>query len=370
MSGIRIFTALIALGVTANVAVAQDPAECQQPSAAVVAIDALQQLQNELNTTDDILITEHRRGYCTMCQGSEQECRISYSPSPDSLAADPNLGAAVLSGDQLSQLGSWVLRRYEDYERYAQQNQGLDCGRGVCCDVAYTVTREHGKPQALGEVSLEVIEISWDAPRFLNSPLRTSGVRIVLENCGSLTQNSTRTVTVSERRVDTVSFASTVSRTRQLSTTLSTQLTIPIGGPEGPSLNLGGSAARSFSRQVSLTSGESCAFESAITQSASVNLNVAPNTIGIAEAVSSVWEGSVDFTARVVADSPLASNLAGLRLASDVLDETARTFVISGTLSLEALTELSVSYRELPVSSDCTGVQTVDEPFGSGRVSE
>jgi hypothetical protein len=183
-----------------------------------------------------------------------------------------------------------------------------------------------------------------------------------LRNCSSVSQSGSDTVSLSIATQNTVSMSHSVSTS------------ITIGANLSYSIPAFGSASINFSvnRTVQLSDSSSQTQSETVTHSETIPRMAAAYTDLWGEYFSVESNLSVPFSANIIFDGTVDANISGYSKLSQILDETQRTFIVSGILSATAASDAHTRFYEksLDKIKDCASGEAVSNKVlnGSARL--
>lgn len=179
-------------------------------------------------------------------------------------------------------------------------------------------------------------ELQLDESKAKDLPTETHEKSVIMENCTSLNQSSSQTLTLSVDRTDTVTVA------RGVATTVKADVGVNVGIAK---------VGVSVSRTVSLNTTKQQAERKAETHAYTFPIQIAPGTAVDARIWVNVVKVEVPFSGHVVVDGALLANAAGRSKASELLLEEERIIPVAGTISATSASRLHTRMAESKI--DC-----------------
>jgi hypothetical protein len=173
-------------------------------------------------------------------------------------------------------------------------------------------------------------------------------------NCGTTPQTASTNLSVTVSTSESVTVTNGVSTGQTISAGITFSYTPPTSG-----VTIGSNVSFSTTQTVSISHGNTTSKDTSVTRSDTTNKTIAPMKELFAQ--MRVIEESliVPFTASVVVDGDVDTNLNGYRKLSDVLPVSLRTFPARGVISMTAASDAHVEYHERALKdADCPDPQS------------
>ncbi len=215
-------------------------------------------------------------------------------------------------------------------------------------------TRVETYTEALKVVDVEpdlVEELAYGDAERVTLPDIPHFKSFTITNCSAEVQTSSTQLSLSATVGTSVTVTRGVNTSRNIST--SVNMSIPLSN-KGGSLNFGGQSSKSHT--VTFSTGKTTSSRESIAFSENISRNVPPMTTLWGQFHVSEKTIRIPFSASVLVDGKVDSNLAGYSKISDVLSIEERTFPITGFVEATGATDTRIDYKgEALKESECDG---------------
>ena len=290
-------------------------------------IDTTAQLNRELAGLRNYIIAEQRQTLCERSAPSFAAC----GPSP----CDPEFNFAL--------------------------NAPIKTAIGVCCCIVDIGTKTTvGKLSVLGAPTYEVLEVDIGEPYQTDVPIDIYTQRLYSKNCGNAV-TPTSAISFTETFTTTKQISKIKSVTNGHTTSVNLQF-------KAEYLGIGGSVGSSttWSESTSLQEGVVLIDSRSVTKTATQSVTVPAKTLAWFDGKVLTWNGKLDIVVKLLSDAKISSNKEGIKLASQVLDPSKRTFDILITMDDVSVSEFNVATFDRKLNEEeCTDdtVSTTVERF-------
>ena len=217
---------------------------------------------------------------------------------------------------------------------------GSKAAGGEPYEVCDTVQQEYEYSAAAVAVNSRLIEVRnlvFDTTRLTSLPKKALLTRKEIRNLAEVSVTSAINLTVS-------SAASwSISKTFGLSTTVGASVGMQVGIP-----NVGtGSLTVNWSQTVSASTQQSEGGSTAVTRSTMDTVTIGPRKSISFELLAYQTTIDVPFSAWLIIDGDVDSNLAGISSVSELVAEAERTIQFAGTLRISDVSDAFLNVQEL-----------------------
>jgi hypothetical protein len=191
---------------------------------------------------------------------------------------------------------------------------------------------------AAGVAPIKAVNVEWGTPDYQSVPEYANFTSTFATNCSSEKGNVSTTLSMTESATNSV----TVSRSVSTGSSINADLRLNIGkvGSIGTGVRV--------DRRVTVTQGQTTSETESITRSQTVSIPVRGWSALTMRYGLRRGTGVVPFDAVMTLDGPVDSNLEGFKRISEVLSPEERTFKAKGHVTVEAVSDLDVTWIEDP----------------------
>jgi hypothetical protein len=232
-------------------------------------------------------------------------------------------------------------KRHETHQR-CKLRKGAGDWFEDCTEVDVVVNDVRPGPATVtSSFIVQVNDFRFDETRTVSLPAKARVQSETFKNCSdgiNLTKSFTMSVTVTK--------GWSVTKTRGLSTTVGASVTIA-----GDIKFLKGSGTVSFSQTVTSSTAQNESASYTETRSSTETLVIKPQSAGVYSLLAFEETLEIPYSATVVVDGPLATNLSGFAKASDLLSVAERSVPFEGVLRITDASrgETSIKYLDWKV---------------------
>lgn len=327
------------------------------PTPDSVIIDVHDEIQRRLESKRDILLSTVHDFECYHCIAKSEFCPGEIGGGPDWFPRIERQNFSLPDGGDFEFIEISAIQAAPFRDRLMNLGQNIyeaqfdrACTGGKCCFGNSSTTENRGKASIDGNITFEILSLSYGEPRVGTIPLEPISQSIKYTNCASSVQNLSQTITITRTLYDTISFSRSITN--------GTSLTLGLNaGFAYQGMEFGMSFSQTQSRSITVTNGNSHTTGTTISRSITLPINAPPGGITTVSAVGSIWEGYIDFQAKILASASLAPNQEGLSSISQVLSREERTFDITGTIALQSMSTINGEASDEQLQGDCPGTK-------------
>lgn len=185
---------------------------------------------------------------------------------------------------------------------------------------------------------IKVNDLVFDGLEQTDWPIKVINKGFKAKNCSSTSLNVSETLSVSSSVGESFSLSKTVGSSKSVSANASINF-----------IGIGGGVSYSQTRSVSLTESKAQSFSESLSRSETVSKSVASGKEVWANLEYIEYNSRFPFTASVIVDGSLNSNMSGKTKASQLLTEKERTLVVNGWMDVTLASDLNFNVYERDV---------------------